>query len=92
MAESRAPAEKITISLPAELLAYADAQARRRRTSRSQVITQALEQLKREDEARLAAEGYAFYAAEAVTFAEASGQAVAEALVAAPAEPDDDER
>ena len=80
MAESRSPAQKITISLPADLLAYADAQAQRLRTSRSRFISQALAQLKVRDQERLATEGYGFYAAEARDFAEASIHAVAEAL------------
>jgi len=80
MTLSRPPAPKITICLPADLLAYADAQARRLKTSRSQFISQALAQLKVSDQARLAAEGYGFYAAEASEFAEASIHAVAEAL------------
>lgn len=80
MAASRSPAQKITISVPADLLAYTDAQARRLQTSRSQFISQALAQLKVSDQERLAAEGYGFYAAEARDFAEASIPAVAEAL------------
>ena len=80
MTESRSPAQKITISLPADLLAYADAQARRLRTSRSQFISQALAQLKVSEQERLAAEGYGFYADEARDFAEVSLQAFAEAL------------
>ena len=80
MPESRSPAQKITISLPADLLAYADAQAHRLRTSRSRFISQALAQLKVSDEERLATEGYGFYASGAREFAEASTLAVAEAL------------
>ncbi len=76
----RPPVHKITISVPADLLAYADAQARRLKTSRSQFISQALAQLKASAEARLGAEGYRFYAVEAGAFAEASAHAVAEAL------------
>jgi metal-responsive CopG/Arc/MetJ family transcriptional regulator len=80
MTLSRPPAPKITISLPADLLAYADAQAHHLKTSRSQFISQALAQLKVRDQERLAAEGYGFYAVEAVDFAEASIHAVAETL------------
>jgi metal-responsive CopG/Arc/MetJ family transcriptional regulator len=76
----RPPAQKITISVPADLLAYADAQARRLKTSRSHFISQALAQRKASDEERLAAEGYRFYADEARAFAEASAVAVAEAF------------
>jgi metal-responsive CopG/Arc/MetJ family transcriptional regulator len=71
---------KVTISLPADLLAYADAQAERRSTSRSQVISEALAARKAAEEEALAAEGYRYYAAEASAFAEASAEAVAEAL------------
>lgn len=70
---------KVTISLPADVLAYADAQAERRNTSRSQVIAQALADLKVAEQEALAAEGYRFYAAEARAFDEASADAVAEA-------------
>ena len=80
MSEPRAPVRKITISLPADLLAYADAQAARLCTSRSQFISQALAKLKARDQERLAAEGYGLYAGEARDFAEQSLQAVAEAL------------
>ncbi len=69
MTLSRQPLHKITISVPADLLAYADAQARRLKTSRSQIISQALAQHKADDEERLAAEGYRFYAEEARAFA-----------------------
>jgi metal-responsive CopG/Arc/MetJ family transcriptional regulator len=71
--------QKVTISLPADVLAYADAQASRKQISRSQVISQALADLKAAEEAALAAEGYRFYAAEASEFAESSAAAVAEA-------------
>jgi metal-responsive CopG/Arc/MetJ family transcriptional regulator len=71
--------QKVTISLPADVLAYADAQASRKQISRSQVISQALADLKAAEEAALAAEGYRFYAAEVSEFAESSAAAVAEA-------------
>jgi len=80
MTPSRPPVQKITISLPADLMAYADAQARRLGTSRSHFISLVLAQLQAADEERLAADGYRFYAEEASAFAEASTQAVAEAL------------
>ena len=80
MTESRSPAQKITISIPAELLAYADAQALRLNTSRSRYISQILEQTKASEQERLAAEGYRFYSAESAAFAEASGPAFAEAI------------
>lgn len=70
---------KITISLPGELVDYADREARQRRTSRSQVIGQALAQARAREEERLAAQGYRFYAGEAREFAQAAEGAVAEA-------------
>jgi metal-responsive CopG/Arc/MetJ family transcriptional regulator len=70
---------KITISLPDNLVEFADREAARLRISRSRVIAQALADIKAEEEARLAAEGYRFYAQEASQFAEASAAAIAEA-------------
>lgn len=80
MTISRPLAHKITISVPADLLVYADEQARRTRTSRSQFISQALAQFQANEEERLAAEGYRFYANEASVFSEFSANAVAEVL------------
>lgn len=71
---------KITISLPDELVVFADQQALETNTSRSQVISLALEYIRDLEEARLAAEGYQFYAAEAEEFAAASATAVSEAM------------
>ena len=70
---------KITISLPDNLVEFADREAARLRISRSRVIAQALADIKAEEEARLAAEGYRFYAQETSQFAEASAAAIAEA-------------
>ena len=70
---------KVTISLPPELVAFADEQARTLHTNRSHVIGMALTAVKESEEAKLAAEGYRFYAGESVEFAEASTGAVAEA-------------
>jgi metal-responsive CopG/Arc/MetJ family transcriptional regulator len=72
-------ARKVTISLAADVLAYADQLALRRRTNRSQVISQALAELRASEQEALAAEGYRFYAAEASAMATASAEAVAEA-------------
>jgi len=80
MAASRPGVHKITISIPAHLLAYTDAQAERTHTSRSQFISQALARYQASEEERLAAEGYRFYADEAGEFGEVSATAVAEAL------------
>ena len=83
---------KVTISLPGDLLAYADRRASRMRVSRSQVIGQALAEAQDAEQLRLAAEGYTFYAGEAGEFAEASATAVAEAFPCWPGEGDDDDR
>jgi len=72
-------ARKVTISLPEALLEYADARARRRGASRSQVVGEALAALRAAEEEALAAEGYRFYAAEARAWAVESARAVAEA-------------
>ena len=72
--------QKITISLPADLLRFADRQADRLGLSRSQVISKALAQAKVIEEERLAAEGYRFYAREAKEFSEAVSRAAAEAI------------
>ena len=71
---------KITISLPGELVIFADRQAQQNNTSRSQLISRLLAQFKAQEEERLAAEGYQFYAQEAAEFAAATATATAEAL------------
>ncbi|MBK6433903.1 hypothetical protein [Candidatus Amarolinea dominans] len=68
---------KITISLPGNLLDYADHRARQARLSRSQVISEALTAAQAQEQTRLAAEGYRFYAGEASEFAEVSAGAEA---------------
>lgn len=72
-------ARKVTVSLPDELVVYADGRADRTGISRSQVIGQALAFLKAAEEEKLAVEGYSFYSAEAEEFAAVSNWAVAEA-------------
>jgi metal-responsive CopG/Arc/MetJ family transcriptional regulator len=67
-------ARKVTISLPSDLLAYADRRASRMRMSRSQVISQALAEAQDSEQMRLAAEGYCFYAGEAGEFADARAE------------------
>ena len=74
------PVRKITISLPDNLVEFADREAARLSISRSGVIARALSDIKAEEEEQLAAEGYRFYAQEASQFAEASAAATAEAL------------
>jgi predicted transcriptional regulator len=73
------PMRKITISLPQDLVEFADRAAQQVESSRSQVISQALAEARASAERRLAAEGYRFYAGESVEFAQASVLAVAEA-------------
>ena len=79
MTPQRSALRKITIALPDDLVEYADRQARRARTSRSQVIGLALAQARARERERLAAEGYRFYAGEASEFAESAAAAMAEA-------------
>lgn len=71
---------KVTVSLPDDLVVYADERAEKMKTSRSQVISLALTQIKSMEEEQLAIEGYQFYANESEEFAAASIQAAAEAL------------
>ena len=71
---------KVTISLPANLVEYADHAAVEANVSRSQIISDALAEVKARANATLAAEGYQFYAVEAEEFAAASASAVAEAI------------
>lgn len=76
MSVESTPMRKITVSLPDNLVQFADGEAARLNISRSRLIARALAEAKE----RLAAEGYRFYAQEASGFAEASAPAVAEAL------------
>ncbi|MBC8448296.1 MAG: hypothetical protein H8D78_11140 [Chloroflexi bacterium] len=71
---------KVTVSLPQELIEFADTVASTLQTSRSQVIAEAIAAQKERQEAQLAAEGYRFYAQESSEFAAASLQAISEVL------------
>lgn len=71
---------KVTVSLPSDLVDFADQQATQNQSNRSQVISQALAYIKSLEEEALAAEGYQFYSQEAEDFAAASAKAVADAL------------
>ena len=75
-----ADVRKITISLPGDLVRFADEAAERRRISRSRLIAEAITGMERLEAERAAAEGYRYYAAEAAEFAEATGPAVSEAM------------
>jgi metal-responsive CopG/Arc/MetJ family transcriptional regulator len=80
MGRSSLNTQKVTISLPHDLLRYADRRAEELGGSRSQFIGQALAELRTREAEALAREGYAFYAGEAEEFAEASLAATSEAL------------
>jgi metal-responsive CopG/Arc/MetJ family transcriptional regulator len=69
---------EVTVSLPEELVEYADLRAKELHTSRSEIISSALSAIRASETEKLAAEGYHHYAAEASDFAHASGRAVAE--------------
>lgn len=71
---------KVTISLPAALLKYADQRATRMGTSRSQVISQMVAEALAREKETIAAEGYRFYSQEGEDFAEASAKLFAETL------------
>ena len=90
MTSKASGSQKITISLPRELVVYADAKARDARTSRSKIIGQALEMKKALEEEQLAAEGYQFYSEESRVFAASSARAAAEAWASAEEENSDD--
>jgi hypothetical protein len=71
---------KVTISMPRELLVFADRMADALGLTRSGFIAATLEKAREKQLAQLGAEGYRFYSAEADEFAEVSESAVAEAL------------
>ncbi|NJN95421.1 MAG: hypothetical protein HC875_15570 [Anaerolineales bacterium] len=70
--------QKVTVSLPNDLIEFADRRALEQGISRSKLIANLLVEFKMSEEDTLAAEGYQFYAQEAREFAEASQQAIAE--------------
>ena len=72
--------KKVTISLPGELLAFADRMAKKAGSTRSSFISSVLNEVRERELERLAAEGYRFFGSEAQEFAAASGCAVAEAI------------
>ena len=71
---------KVTLSLPEELIAYADSKAAQMGTNRSRLVTDLLQRSRQNEQEVLAREGYRFYAGEAEEFAAQSAVAVAEAL------------
>ena len=66
--------QKVTISLPKDLIAFADTKATQQGITRSKFIAELLAEYKLREEELLAAEGYQFYAEEAKEFARASQQ------------------
>jgi hypothetical protein len=72
--------EKITVSLPTELVRYADQRAAALGITRSQFIGQAMVGLRAQEEEQLAREGYLFYADESCDFAAVALAAVWEAI------------
>ncbi|GAB4444121.1 MAG: hypothetical protein Fur0044_40520 [Anaerolineae bacterium] len=70
--------QKVTVSLPNDLIEFADRRATEQGISRSKLIANLLAEVKMSEEDTLAAEGYQFYAQEAREFAEASQQITAE--------------
>lgn len=75
-----AETKKVTISMPHELLAFADRMAGVLGMTRSGFIAETLEKAREQEVERLAAEGYQFYSSESSEFAAASEAAVAEAI------------
>ncbi len=71
---------KVTLSLPEELIAYADSKAAQMGTNRSRLVSDLLESFRQHEREALAREGYGFYAKEAEEFASQSATAVGEAL------------
>jgi hypothetical protein len=71
---------KVTLSISAELISFADAKAARLQRNRSQVVEELLAQDRAREEDELAAEGYRFFNSESVEFAQISLPAVSEAL------------
>lgn len=72
--------QKVTVSLPSELIEYVDEKAGQLGLGRSRLIADVLARWQAREEDELAAEGYRFYAQEASEFAAASLRAVSEAL------------
>jgi metal-responsive CopG/Arc/MetJ family transcriptional regulator len=72
--------EKVTLSLPRDLVGFADRMARAQGTNRSRVVAEILSDAAARTRDALAAEGYRFYAEESRDFAEASQPAVSEVL------------
>jgi metal-responsive CopG/Arc/MetJ family transcriptional regulator len=72
--------QKVTLTLPLDLIQYADDRAAAVATNRSQVVGEALTELRRREEEEAAREGYAFFGRQSEEFASASAPAVSDAL------------
>lgn len=72
--------EKVTISLPRDLLEFADETAAERNTSRSHVVADLLAAERHRLRDVAAAEGYRFYSGEAREWAVVTAPAVAEVI------------
>ena len=70
--------QKVTVSLPEELITFADMKAAQRGVSRSRFIAELLAEYKLGEKDILAAEGYEFFAQEAEEFAAATQNATKE--------------
>ncbi len=75
-----AQTRKVTVSMPEEILVFADRMAEALGLSRSGFIAATLDEARARELERLAAEGYQYFSAEAREFAAASESAVAEAM------------
>jgi len=71
---------KVTLSLPEDLVCFADEVAHSQGSNRSRVVARAIAELRARRRDTLAREGYGFYACEAEEFAAASSAAVADPL------------
>ncbi|MGH2350689.1 MAG: DUF6364 family protein [Chloroflexota bacterium] len=72
--------EKVTLSLPKDLVVFADAEAAQQGTNRSRIVAELLAQERQRRRDALAAEGYQFYSSEAREWAGLTQTAVAEAV------------
>lgn len=71
---------KVTLSLPADLVRYADTRAAELGVSRSQLISEAVAERRAREQEELAREGYEFYARESKEFAAAALNGFSEVL------------
>ncbi len=72
--------KKVTVSLPMDLLDFADASAAKHGATRSALIGELLRERRDCDREALASEGYRYYGREAVEFASSTHRAAAAAV------------